>query len=183
MRFFLNGIAGIATLLYPLAVWLGSHYFEPWQMAGLLLIALLLRLLSSSAKQTWTLPALILGIGYFILAAWINKLDALRFYPVLMSSLMLCIFAWSLYFPPSLIERIARLQHPNLPPEGVVYTRQVTQVWCGFFLLNGLVAAYTAVWASLELWTLYNGLIAYVLMGVLMGGEYLVRLRTQKHVR
>ena len=37
------------------------------------------------------------------------------------------------YPKQSAIERIARLQHPDLPPEGVVYTRRVTQIWCVFF--------------------------------------------------
>jgi uncharacterized membrane protein len=29
-------------------------------------------------------------------------------------------------------------------------------------------------------WSLYNGLIAYLLMGLLFAGEYLIRRRTQK---
>ena len=82
-----------------------------------------------------------------------------------------------------MIERLARLQHPDLPPEGVIYTRRVTQVWCAFFIINGAMALSTALWASLEIWSLYNGLIAYVLMGGLFAAEYLVRMKTQKHVR
>ena len=83
---------------------------------------------------------------------------------------------------PSLIERLARLQHPDLPPEGVIYTRRVTQVWCGFFIVNGIIALATAPCSSFEVWSLYNSLIGYILMGIL-GGEYVVRLKTQKHVR
>ncbi|ABK46582.1 conserved hypothetical protein [Shewanella sp. ANA-3] len=37
------------------------------------------------------------------------------------------------------------------------------------------MAAYTAAFTSLATWTLYNGLIAYVLMGLLLGGEWLYR--------
>jgi len=51
----------------------------------------------------------------------------------------------------------------------------VTIVWCVFLLLNGLVALWTALYASLELWTAYNGFVAYLLMGALFGGELLVR--------
>ncbi|MDD4916151.1 MAG: hypothetical protein PHW13_14090, partial [Methylococcales bacterium] len=83
----------------------------------------------------------------------------------------------------SLIERLARIQHPDLPPEGVIYTRRVTQIWCAFFVVNGGIALATALWSSIELWSLYNGLIAYVLMGILFVGEYLVRMKTQKHVK
>jgi len=126
---------------------------------------------------------LIAGIGYCLFAMWNNQLSTLLFYPLLVNGLMLLIFGWSLVSPPSLIERLARIQHPDLPPEGVVYTRRVTQVWCGFFIVNGALAAATAVWGSLEIWSLYNGLIAYVLMGLLFAGEYLVRIKTQPHVR
>jgi uncharacterized membrane protein len=78
------------------------------------------------------------------------------------------------------VERLARLQQPDLPPQGVRYTRRVTQVWCGFFIINGSIALITALWSSFAWWSLYNGLIAYVLMGLLFAGEYLIRRRTQK---
>jgi uncharacterized membrane protein len=74
-----------------------------------------------------------------------------------------------------MIERFARIHEPNLPTRVVSYTRRVTQVWCIFFAANGAVALMTALWASPATWTLYNGLIAYVMMGLLFAGEYVVR--------
>ncbi|TRW89646.1 hypothetical protein [Candidatus Methylobacter oryzae] len=183
MRLLVNGIMGLSTLLYPLAVFFGRQHFEPWKIAALLIVLLLVRLAASYSLKHWSTPLLIGGIAYCLFAIWINQLDALLFYPILVNALMLLIFGWSLFSPPSLIERLARLQHPDLPPEGVIYTRRVTQVWCGFFIINGALASVTAFWCSLEVWSLYNGLIAYVLMGVLFAAEYLVRIRTQKHVR
>ena len=44
-----------------------------------------------------------------------------------------------------------------------------------FFVANGAAAAYTAAFSTDAIWALYNGLIAYVLMGCLMGAEWLVR--------
>ncbi len=183
MRLLANGIMGLSTVLYPLVVFFGKEYFEPWKIAAILIVLLLVRLAAGYSRKHWSTPLLIAGIGYCVFAMWVNQLDALLFYPVLVNGLMLLIFGWSLFSPPSLIERLARLQHPDLPPEGVIYTRRVTQVWCGFFIINGALAWTTALWASLEVWSLYNGLIAYVLMGVLFAAEYLVRIRTQKHVR
>ena len=104
----------------------------------------------------------------------------LRFYPVLVNLAMLVLFAASLYRPPSLIERLARLREPDLPPEGVRYTRRVTQLWCLFFVLNGSVALYTALFTSLATWTLYNGFIAYLLMGTLFAVELLCRTHLRK---
>ena len=47
------------------------------------------------------------------------------------------LFGLSLKFGPPLVERLARLQEPELPEHAVRYTRQVTAVWAGFFLANG----------------------------------------------
>lgn len=79
-----------------------------------------------------------------------------------------------------LVERLARLREPNLPPEGVRYTRKVTLVWCGFFVGNGTMALFTVLQGDMHLWTLWNGMVAYILMGMLMAAEWLVRQRVIK---
>jgi len=183
MRFLINSIIGLLTLLYPFAVYMGTRYAEPWQIATAMCALLLLRLIVSDSGQQWNRLLFMAGIIYCGFAIWSNNQISLLYYPALVNAVMLLLFSWSLYAPPSAIERIARLQHPDLPPEGVIYTRRVTQVWCGFFILNGGIALATAIWASFELWSLYNGFIAYLLMALLFGCEYLVRLKTQKHVR
>jgi len=67
------------------------------------------------------------------------------------------------------------LQDPALPDEAIPYTRKVTIIWCGFFMLNGVLALLTTLYASDRIWALYNGLISYCLMGLLFAGEWLVR--------
>ena len=79
-----------------------------------------------------------------------------------------------------IIERLARLQEPDLPPEGVRYTRKVTWAWCGFFIVNGGIAAWTALYADLAAWTLYNGCISYLLMGLMFAVEWLCRRRVRR---
>ena len=101
----------------------------------------------------------------------------LKLYPVLVNALLLAVFATSLWRGPPIVERLARLTEPGLPPEGVAYTRRVTEAWCVFFLLNGAAAAATAAWCATEAWALYNGFIAYVLIGAMFGGEWLLRRR------
>lgn len=71
-----------------------------------------------------------------------------------------------------IVERLARLQEPDLPEKGVRYTRRVTQIWCGFFIINGGIALFTALYGDMSLWTAWNGMIAYFLMGTLMAGEW-----------
>lgn len=96
-------------------------------------------------------------------------------YPVVINAGLLAFFWSTLRTGPSAIERLARLEEPDLPPEGVAYTRTLTKVWCGFFLLNGLTAATTAAWGDPRLWAWYNGVIAYVLIAVLLLGERCLR--------
>lgn len=183
MRRVFNGVIAILTLLYPIAVYYGIRYVDPWQMASLLALLLCLRQLNGPAQDRGGQWLFIVAVLYCVFAVWNNDLMTLRFYPALINLGLLAVFAASLYFPPPLIERLARLQHPDLPSKAVLYTRRVTQIWCGFFLLNGMLALATALWCSFSCWSLYNGLIAYVLMGLLMAVEYWVRVRTQEHVR
>ena len=96
-------------------------------------------------------------------------------YPVFMSLGALLIFAMTLLKPPSMIERFARITQADLPESGVIWTRKVTMLWCGFFSLNACVALFTVFYADLWLWTLYNGLISYLLMGTLLLGEFIFR--------
>lgn len=181
-RFLPNVLTLLVTLLYPLAIWLGRDRVEPRLLALLLMLAAAIRLSTlriNKNSRWWLASALLLAA----IAIWNNALLPLKLYPVLVNLGMLAVFAYSLYAPPSVIERIARLSDPELPAYAVAYTRRVTQVWCGFFVLNGLLAFYTAVWASSAVWSLYNGVLAYVLMGALFVGEYLVRLLVKRRHR
>jgi uncharacterized membrane protein len=123
------------------------------------------------------------GAGTLLLTAmavWSNVLLPLKLYPVLVNGALLGLFTHSLYYPPSIVERLARLREPNLEPAVIRYTRRVTQLWCGFFVINGAIALGTAIWASPAIWSLYNGLIAYLLMGALFGAEYCIRCRFKR---
>ena len=115
-------------------------------------------------------------VAVFFVSAWLLKQPvAMYWYPVAMSGLMLLLFGGSLFTRQSLIERLARLREPDLPPEGVRYTRRITQIWCAFFVLNGGVAAALVVAQAWQAWALYTGVVAYGLMGALFAGEWLYR--------
>lgn len=102
-----------------------------------------------------------------------------KLYPVLVNACLLAVFVASLLRPPTVIERIARLSDPLLPAEALPYIRKVTMAWCGFFVVNGALALATTLWASQRTWLLYNGFLAYVLMGAFFGAEWLLRRRVQ----
>jgi uncharacterized membrane protein len=167
----------LLSLAYPLVVYLSLGHFEPRWLSLLLFALAALRALTTRQPVWWVAA---LGTGVLALVATaVNQSLPLKLYPALVNAVMLVIFATSLRFPPSAVERLARLSEPELPPFAVVYTRHVTQVWCGFFILNGGLALVTALWASDQVWAFYNGLLAYVMMGVLFAGEWLVRRRVK----
>lgn len=169
-------------VLYPLLVYLGLTMVGPRWLAALLLVIALGKLAFNH------FAGMVIGnTGWLLLAASVataitlvsGSVLGLKFYPVLVNGLMLILFSISLWRPPSMIERFARLQHQALPPAAVRYTRKVTWIWCVFFIINGSIATLT-VFASESLWALYNGFIAYMLMGLLLAGEYLVRKHLQR---
>lgn len=174
-------------LAYPVLIYFGLQHFSLTSIVPLLLVAIIGRyLFSKSASKTmpWLLPATILGTGCVLLAWFLNNSKITLFYPVLISTTMLMTFAYSLLKGPSVIESFALLEEKRkakdneqvtLPLHVVNYTRNVTKVWCAFFSINIVISMYTILSDDLALWTLYNGLIAYIFMGLLMAGELIVR--------
>jgi len=177
-----NLLLALLLLTYPIAVYFGLQYIEPGILAAIFAIVFVIRHINSPAKRG-TIPhanvVLITVLSLLAFSILFNSALALKFYPVVMSLSFLAIFGYSLYKPPSVVEVIARL-HEELDDDGIAYTRRVTQVWCGFFIINALIATGTIFHENEQVWLLYNGLISYVLMGLLMAGEFTVRMVVKK---
>jgi len=165
---------GLLSVGYPVAVYFTLQHSGTGATIWLLLPIGLLhgyRAIRGRHSGWWWL------LGCVLLTAWSwgqQSAIGVKFYPVLVSVGLLSVFVWSLLFPPTVIEQLARLKEPDLPPSGVVYTRKVTKIWCGFFVVNGAIATGT-VYHGDGIWTLYNGFISYLLMGLLFAGEWLFR--------
>lgn len=169
----------VLSIAYPFLIYWGLQHFEASALLPLLFALLALRWIAGGPGFERKLLIGIMGLLILIGLVWGQRLG-LKFYPVLINFGFLCLFAGSLMFPPPIVERMARLRDPDLPAEGVSYTRKVTWVWSLFFVFNGSIAAITAIWGSDEIWTLYNGFVAYLLIGTLAGGEWLLRQRLMK---
>lgn len=138
MRQLLTGLSAIVLFAYPFAVYFGIDKFGLNLVGGLLIAALLLRLFvaNKTPLKEFKFLALTTGaVGILLVALGMvfKQHGWLKFYPVVVNICMLCVFAFSLKQPQSIIERLALLQEPELPPSGVAYTRKVTMVWCVFF--------------------------------------------------
>lgn len=172
---------GLLLLFYPLAVFIGLRYLDPRWLALILVAAACWRLFLYRHRRTGiaTLPLLVAALGATVLTLTTGSSYGLLLYPVMVNGVLFTLFVSSLLRPPSAIETLARLQEPDLPPQAVRYTRKVTQIWAAFFAINGGIALAT-VFLDPYWWTLYNGLIAYLLMGTLMAAEWLVRRRVRR---
>lgn len=182
MNALLRGLSALLILTYPLLVFAGLKYIPLSQLAaGFIVLALLRAMLWQKGSVIPLLLAMVLALvaGYALLS---NSSEALLFYPVVVNSVLLAVFTLSLFKGMPMIERLARLREPELPAPAIAYTRQVTKVWCAFFLANGAIAAYTALFCRYDIWAFYNGGVAYGLMAVLFLGEWLVRRKVrEKH--
>lgn len=167
-----------ASIAYPLVWYFGRENGAfVWLTAAMCLLWLARALVQKVSGQRILSLAL---AAFFALAWWADMPDTLYWYPTAVNALMLLLFGGSLLTEQSLVERLARLQQPDLPPEGVRYTRRVTQIWCAFFIMNGGISAVLVLCRRYEWWAAYTGLIAYVLMGLLAGGEWLYRKKILK---
>lgn len=180
----LSLLTGLLLLAWPFLIWFGlAHNGLRW-LLPLMALLLLLRLLQTR-HQAGPLRGVIqlvaaVGITLCAASALLKTHQLLLFYPVVVNVVMLAVFGGSLWSAMPVVERIARLREPALSPAGVRYTRRVTQVWCAFFIINGSVALLTALHGDMALWTEWNGMIAYLLMGCLMAVEWLVRQRVKR---
>jgi uncharacterized membrane protein len=124
----------------------------------------------------------LLAVAYpFAVFAFVRWLEphwdarALRLVPVFINLGLLYAFGRTLRGGPTIIERFALLQQPSLSAAQVRHCRTTTAVWCAFFAANAAVCAVLAWSAPLWIWTLYTGVVAYLLMALLFAVEWLVR--------
>ncbi|MEE2678578.1 MAG: hypothetical protein VX546_08385 [Myxococcota bacterium] len=189
-RFNAGRIAGTTVqaaffLAFPFIIWAGYTHLGTRTLGGLLIalyaIGFLLRG-GGSAEALWGLARQHLPLLLLVLLAVLTGNETLLlFVPMLVSLYLLWTFAASLRRGMPVIERFARAVEVDLPDFCVPYCRKVTGVWCGFLAANALCVGALALWAPLEWWALYAGLVFYGLMGTLLAGEFVFRKLWFRH--
>jgi uncharacterized membrane protein len=169
---------GVAVA-YPVLVYLGIQHLSP-AIFALVLAALAIAkfLIARSRHQPIAnseLALLLVGLAYCTALLVANSELLLKFYPVLISLCVALFFALSLRAPESAIERMARMAGETITARAKHYTRVLTGVWALLLLGNALVALYLALFASIESWALYSGLISYLFFGLFFAIEYAYR--------
>lgn len=108
-------------------------------MALLLLLRLRQPRRQTGPLQVVTKIVAVVGIVLCVSSFLLKTHQLLLFYPVVVNAVMLAVFGGSLRSTMPIVERLARLQEPDLPEKAVRYTRRVTQVWCLFFISTAVL--------------------------------------------
>jgi len=186
-----QGVGALAStalvVAYPAIVWLAFTRLGTRE-TGALLLALAFATIALRARGSRSeLAALakpyapLVAVVAFAMATGARV--ALLLLPVVVNLYLFAVFARSLRSDLPAIERFARTVDPDLPDFCVPYCRKVTLVWCAFLLANALVALALALAGPVAWWTLYTGVVGYVLMGALFAGEFVVRKLWFRHYK
>lgn len=175
MAKFLRIATTVLLIGYPFLVWWLAQHGYLLLLLVLLVTILGAQVISMGLRNPRSYIALSALVVIGIIAWFADPLTGVLYYPVWMNAAMFVLFVASLARPPAMITRLAQVMDGELSPAAVRYTERVTLVWAVFFALNGCAAWFTVQLDDMTIWTLYNGLIAYVLMGLLMMIEWSIR--------
>jgi uncharacterized membrane protein len=158
----------------------------PWparvNAAALALGALLWAL--SAARAVALLAAA--AIAVLLLAAVLSAPQILLFAPpVVINAALAAFFGASLRSGREpVISIFARLeQGADLPPDLARHARRVTWLWTLLLAAMAGLALALALWAPLEIWSLFSNVVIYALIAALFVGEYLYRRVRFRHYR
>lgn len=163
----------LLAVLLPISIWVFKFLDIPFWVAGIFLVPLIFLKKNPYWGRALSIVALILGIA----SLFLRNAEFVYLYPVLVNLVLLTVFASSLFGNQTIIEKIARLKDARFTDQQIPYVRKVTIAWVIFFLLNGCIALLTVFIDDKAYWSLYNGAISYVLMGLMFAGELYCRKR------
>lgn len=132
------------------------------------------------------LATLIAGIAVIYMATRISSdigLPLLYLPPVIINVGLAVVFGNSLRQGKTpLITRYSILLRGKLEHAVISYTRNVTYLWTAFFSIMALELVLLAVFAPINVWSLFANILNYLFALILFTGEYNFRIRHLKHL-
>ena len=170
----------VLLALYPFIIYFGLSILPPSFFGLALAVLLLMRFgVIQPQERSTALPIILILLGYAVASALIGSQRMLLYYPVLVNAILFVVFAGSLRADEPLLLRIVRARGITISSHGPKYLARLTAFWAGFFVINGTIALWTTT-TSLAVWTIYNGMISYLLVGALIIGEWTFRRHYKK---
>lgn len=169
-------IAGVA-LFYPFLVYRGVQeggvWFAPAVIAGIYFYQ------AVKTKRTRLRVKNLMIVLIVLLGALFYQDLIAKLIPIIIQISLMLFFGKTLLKGkgPSLVERFARLDFPDepMPQILITYCRNLTIMWFGFFAFNVLTCLILALFAPVEWWAIFTGVLIFLLSVLLMVAEYFWR--------
>jgi len=176
MKVVLRGIiTSLLFLLYPYLVYRGIQEGVVWFAPAIIASLYLFKAIKAKTAQV-RFEHLDIVFLLFLGSIFYQDLVA-KLIPIFIQLSLMNFFGKTLREGkgPSLVERFARFDFPEIPPVISLYCRHLTMMWTGFFAFNVAACIVLALFAPVSWWALYTGVMIFVLSGALMVGEYIWR--------
>ncbi len=165
----------LCVAAYPFIIFFGLSYLPPSAFGLALLVLLALRFgVLLPDERPILLPALVIYVIYAATATISQSQMLLLYYPAVVNLTLGGVFLNSLRSGDPLLLRIIRARGTTMTVHAPSYLYWLTGIWAAFFIVNAAISIWTST-QSLEIWTLYNGFLAYIAIGVLAAGEFVFR--------
>lgn len=168
-------------ILYPLTTHFSVAIGDPNPSLFLMLLGVLLVSTGLFLNHKYKASAYVLfgTMGVYFAAYFIfsDHFKILFIPPLLVSLFLLWLFGRSL--APgrmALISKMATAYHGELPPPVVLYTRRVTIMWTIYFAVFAISVFYLGFISPSTSGSFYINLFNYLVITLLLGGEYLIRV-------
>ncbi|MDY0050596.1 MAG: hypothetical protein RBR73_07605 [Halothiobacillaceae bacterium] len=167
-------------ILSHLAVLGGMGEGASLGLVGLVTLLIVLRQSHLTRRVLVLLAGLGVGYGLWQIGQGVWAMQAL---PLFIYGALFLSFASTLRRGQEpLVSRIARAIRGELPPSAARYTRRVTQLWAGYFVLMFFVALGLALWAPLPVWSWFANVLGYGLTAAVFLLEFFVRRRVLREL-
>jgi len=168
-------ISIMVFLLYPYLVYRGVQEGVVWFAPAAIASVYFYQAVNARSRKI-RIQKLAIVLMLFVGAIYFQDTVA-KLVPIIIQ-LSLMLFFGKTLLPnkgPSLVERFASLEFPVMPPVLMRYCRHLTVMWTGFFAFNVLACLYLALFAPVQWWAIYTGVLIFVLTALIMIAEYIWR--------
>ena len=175
LKTFLKFLSIIITVLYPFLIYYLLSNISSFHVISLILLLVVV----INFLKIKSIIILFIGLILTLFLSFTNNEIFLKIYPVCMNLIVSLAFLGSLLKTP-LITLFAQKLKYEITDDDLSYTRKATIAW-GVFMFLIMILSLITVFMSDFTWALFNGLIAYILIGLMFIIEYIVRTRIRKN--
>ncbi|GMO25782.1 MAG: septation protein IspZ [Termitinemataceae bacterium] len=197
-------VLGIIVTLYPIIVFLSFFIFHAkLQHVSLFIILfaviyfIFIRGNDNNKRKflSFTSPVLLLAIG--ITCFFLKDPILLKLYPMLADIIYIIILVTSIFIPPTLVYYVINFLDKSIKkyvPANRLdsYCKNAAIVWCVFFVIDGVIAFFTAILKTeIQIfnmlispdivWGIYNAIITYIIMALIFICEFIIIKRMAKN--